>query len=65
MTDLARIIKVAKRQGWTVIQSRRNCHWKFKSPNPRVPTIFTSSSPSDYRAIRNLTASLRRAGLQV
>jgi predicted RNA binding protein YcfA (HicA-like mRNA interferase family) len=56
------IIKAAQRQGWTVTMTGGN-HYRFKSP--AGPVVFTASTPSDWRAIRNIVARLRRAGLDI
>lgn len=62
VTDMARI---ARGCGWTVTRTRRNQHWKFVSPDRRVAPVFTSGTPSDWRAYRNLRSALRRGGLPV
>lgn len=56
------IAKAAQEQGWTVAKTRNN-HMKFQAPSGAI--VFTSSTPSDVRAVHNLTASLRRNGLDV
>lgn len=60
--DLPRCISIARDQGWDVALTKNN-HWRFKSP--KGPVVFTSSTASDWRAIRNHVARLRRAGLQI
>jgi predicted RNA binding protein YcfA (HicA-like mRNA interferase family) len=62
--DRKKLIKSARVQGWEVTRTRRG-HLKFRSPDPGVPLIFGSGTPSDYRSPRNLAAHLRRAGLTV
>lgn len=61
--DIKDLVNIAKEQGWTVYQSKRRGHWKFFSPDPNVPVIFTSSTPSDWRSAKNLRSELRRNGL--
>ncbi|BBY54030.1 hypothetical protein H7J07_05335 [Mycobacterium koreense] len=63
MDDIKATVIAARKAGWTVEQSKRNSHWKFLSPNRSVKPIFTSSSTGDVRAVKNLHAELRRAGL--
>jgi hypothetical protein len=36
-------------------------HWRLKCPNGKI--VFMPSSPSDFRAIRNARAMLRREGV--
>jgi hypothetical protein len=54
-----------ERQGFTVTQvGRRNTHIRVTHPN--MPgSVIGPSSPSDYRAERNLRAELRRRMRQV
>ncbi len=61
MSDLQSLIRTAQRQGWSV-QLRRGGHLAWKSSNGNV-VVFSASSPSDWRALPNLKASLKRAGL--
>jgi len=53
---------LAIKQGWTIYFTRSN-HFKWCAPDGQF--IFTAKSPSDHRAIRNQTAFLRRAGLEL
>ncbi len=59
---LREIAKVAHEQGWTCAKTRNN-HIKFRAPSGE--TVFTSSTPGDVRAVHNLTAMLRRKGLNI
>ena len=52
--------RIAERQGWTVAKTRGG-HLKFTSPTGRV--VFTPSTPGGGRALANMRAELRRAGL--
>lgn len=63
--DLKDIIDTAKRQGWKVYKSRRKNHWKFVSPDKSAPPVFAAATPSDFRATRNIAATLRRNGLDI
>lgn len=63
--DIKKIVRLAQEQGWTVSQGKRSQHWKFISPDPRVPPIFTSGTPSDFRTVANLTARLRKGHLAI
>lgn len=56
------IVRAARDGGWTVTKTRGN-HIKLRSPEGA--TVFASGTPSDVRAIHNLTAMLRRHGLDV
>lgn len=56
------VAKAAREQGWTVEKTRNN-HIKMQAPNGAL--VFASSTPSDVRAIHNLTALLRRHGLDI
>jgi len=56
------LVDAAQAQGWTVGPTKSG-HLKFQSPTGAV--VFASSSPSDWRASRNLRTTLRRAGLSV
>ena len=50
----------AMRQGWSVRRTGSG-HWKFTSPQGMV--VISSATPGDRRAMANLRAYLRRAGL--
>ena len=53
---------LARRLGWQVTPTRSG-HLAWRSPDGTV--VYTPSTPSDYRAIRNARARLRRAGLRM
>lgn len=59
--DLKPLIKRAQAQGWTVTQTRGG-HLCWKSGGTGQP-YFSSSTPSDAKAVRNISADLRRRGL--
>ncbi|WP_163557532.1 type II toxin-antitoxin system HicA family toxin [Halomonas sp. NO4] len=52
------LIDYAHRHGFEVSMTRKN-HLKFRRPG--YPTIFTSSTPSDNRTVKNTLSQLRRA----
>jgi hypothetical protein len=60
--DLDKLIHQAKDQGWE-IQIKRSGHYKWVSPSGRF--VVSSSTPSDRRAVMNITRDLRRYGFQV
>jgi len=64
MHDLTTLVHLARRQGWCVERTGGG-HMRFRSPDPTAPFIITSSTPSDQRAVRNMRAMLRRAGLDM
>lgn len=53
---------VAQDQGWTVTLTHGN-HLKWVSPTGSV--YFSASSPSDFRALKNLRSDLARRGLRL
>jgi predicted RNA binding protein YcfA (HicA-like mRNA interferase family) len=63
MSDLRKIIKVARSQGWRVEQSPGSSHWMFYPPDKDNGLVTVSSSPSDRRAMINIKRDLRKAGL--
>lgn len=59
--DLKPLMKRAKQQGWEVTTTR-NGRIKWTSPAGGLP-YFSSCTPSDRRAIHNITADLAKRGL--
>lgn len=59
---LKELVREAERQGWTV-EIRRSGHLKWTAPNGDM--VFSPSTPSDYRGLKNLTRDLRHRGLSV
>jgi len=53
----------ARGQGWRVERTKK-MHWRFIPKDPGKPICIFSGTPSDYRAIRNFLADLRRSGFQ-
>lgn len=59
MKELNILIKAAQKQGWTVERTPNN-HYKWVSPVGGM--FFSSSTPSDYRSVKNLKRDLRVNG---
>lgn len=57
--DLRRLFRKLSDQGWEIVL-RRAGHIKLIAPHGGC--YFTGASPSDFRAIKKLTADLRRMG---
>jgi hypothetical protein len=58
---LRTMARAAERAGWSIAR-RGNGHLAWTSPDGA--TVFTPSTPSDYRSTLNSRAQLRRAGLK-
>lgn len=59
-----RLMKLAEKQGWDV-QKLPGGHIRFVPPDKSKPMVVMGSTPtSDPRALKNLTAALRRSGLK-
>jgi predicted RNA binding protein YcfA (HicA-like mRNA interferase family) len=50
----------AKKQGWSIGKTR-NGHLKLRPPNKNI-VIIGPSTPSDWRAVKNLIAHMKRNG---
>ncbi len=61
MTDLQQLVAAARKAGWSV-RKRRGGHLVWQRPDGDG-LIFSASTPSDWRSLANVRASLRRAGL--
>lgn len=59
--DVKALIKKAEKQGWSVERTRGH-HLRWTGPVDDRP-YFSSATPSDKRAIMNITRDLRRRGL--
>lgn len=59
--ELKPLIRAAEKQGWTV-ETTRAGRYKWTSPKGGLP-YFSALTPSDRRAIHNITADLRKRGL--
>jgi len=60
MSDLQQLIHTARKAGWSVHQ-RHGGHLCWRAPGRGVQ-VFSASSPSDWRSLANVRASLKRAG---
>lgn len=60
--DLRDIVQAAEEAGWEVGFTKKN-HLQLRSPDG--VTVFGPGTPSDWRAILNFRAKLRREGLKV
>lgn len=60
--DIRPLAITAFEQGWTVVKTNGG-HLKWTSPTGMA--IFSASTPSDARAVRNIRSLLRRNGLIV
>ncbi len=56
VSELKQLIDEAEERGWCVEKTRNN-HFRFQLGRQ---IVFTSSTPSDNRAISNIKADLRR-----
>lgn len=54
------LLALAKQHGCTVSRTRRN-HWKVLCPDG-VTVVIVSGTPSDWRALQNAAAQIRRGG---
>ena len=60
--DFKKLQEVAKEQGWTILR-RTNTHLAWVSPTGEK--VYSSATPSDWRAVLNLKRDLKRYGLKV
>lgn len=58
--ELRKIIALAIKKGYTV-EVRKNNHYKFTAPTGKF--FFTSATPSDHRATKNILSDMKRAEL--
>lgn len=59
--NLRDLEKAAKEQGWEVGRTKKG-HPKFVPPDPMKEIVIGSGTPSDWRAMKNLLAQLKRQG---
>lgn len=59
--DLAKLVETARNRGWSVTRSPGG-HLRLTHPNGAL--VYTASTPSDGRAIRNIGADIARAERQ-
>lgn len=64
MNDLRKIVRLAKRHGFTVARARRGSHLIFRDPDGRQVAVAAGSA-SDCRSLKNTVADLRAAGLPI
>ena len=55
--DLAKLLRAARARGWQVTPTRGG-HWKLTHPGGGL--VVTGTTPSDFRALANLRATMRR-----
>jgi hypothetical protein len=60
--DFKEVASALDEQGWKIGLTRKR-HLRFESPTGLI--IYSSGTPSDWRARKNLVAHLRRAGLDL
>jgi predicted RNA binding protein YcfA (HicA-like mRNA interferase family) len=60
--EVGELVKAALAAGWQVV-STRGSHLKFTAPSGAI--VFAGRNKSDWRAIHNIKARLRREGLEV
>jgi len=58
--DLNALAKRARKQGWTITLHKKSGHLEWRAPNGGV--VFTASTPSDFRAIKNTLNRLCKLG---
>jgi hypothetical protein len=56
--EMRKLISLAIKRGYNV-ELRANNHYKFTAPTGKF--FFTSSTPSDRRALDNILADMKRA----
>jgi hypothetical protein len=56
--DLKALVRLYAEWGWT-IEKTNGGHLRFKGPKGEL--VFSGSTPSDWRSLANLRASLKRA----
>lgn len=59
--NLRDIERAAKEQGWEVGRTKKG-HPRFVPPDPTRGIVIGSGTPSDWRALKNLLAELKRQG---
>jgi hypothetical protein len=59
--ELRDLEKAARRQGWKVDRTTKG-HPRFTPKDPTIQAEVFSGTPSDWRAIHNFLAALKRKG---
>jgi hypothetical protein len=60
--EFKQVIKIAESKGWVVCLTKGG-HLKWTSASGQV--VFSASTPSDGRAVKNLISELRRHGITI
>jgi hypothetical protein len=60
--EMATIMKLATKHGWAIALNKNN-HYKWTSPSGAF--FYSSSTPSDRRALERLKSDLRRLGFDL
>ena len=63
--DLEKLMRLARKQGWTITRNKRGGHLKWWPPNPEKQMIISSVTKGDYRGAKNLIARLKKEGLVI
>jgi hypothetical protein len=58
--DIKQLASKAKKQGW-VVETTGGGHLRWTSPEGK--SVISGNTVSDYRAVRNISKRLERAGL--
>jgi hypothetical protein len=59
--EIKKLIDIALAQGWTVTYTG-GCHLRWCPPSGKQ-TVYSATTPTDRRALKNMKARLRRSGL--
>ena len=62
--ELQELIRLAEEQDWLVEWTKKG-HLRLTPPDPTQNQIFSASTPSDWRGVKNMRARMKRAGLKV
>jgi len=62
--DISQLVEQLKGQGWRVVKSPSNSHYKCFAPGGDG-IVFLPLTPSDWRSIANCRASLRKFGAKI
>jgi len=57
-TELKKLEREYRSKGWTITHTSRHTRWV--PPDPSLPVIYASATPSDHRALKNHRALLKR-----
>lgn len=60
--DLKKILRAAKKRGWTELPLSKSAHIRLEWTNGRRITV--SATPSDSHAVRNVQGDMRRVERQ-